>query len=131
MTGIILLSRDEFYAKLDGTIIDGPESDKQWVRDFIKDKIVFVGYKTWESIQQYPLLLAHPAKWVVGELTEPCDVHFGGPESFKKYKPDRLIIHRLRTYEHEGLKFECTCRKKLVRYEECEDYAEIEYEFKK
>ena len=127
MIGIILLSRDEMYAKANGDIIDGPESDKQWLRDFIKDKTVFIGYKTWESIQEFPLLLAHPLKWVVGELTEPCDVHFGGPSSFLKYPPDRLIVHRLRTYEPDGLKFDCPCGKKLISCIEQTDYTEIIY----
>lgn len=128
MTGIILVSRDEYYANLDGSIIDGPASDKEWVQNFIQDKTVFVGYKTWEDIQQYPFLLTIPAKWVIGELTEPCDVHFGGPASFMKYPPDRLIMHRTRVYAGEGLKFECPCGKRLISCVELEDYTEIIYE---
>lgn len=127
MIGIILLSREEMYARLDGTVDFGPESDKQWVREFITDKKVFVGYKTWESIQKYPKLLALPSKWVVGELTEPCDVHFGGPASFKKYPPDKLIIHRTRTFLKRGLKFNCGCGKKLLYVREYPEYTEIVY----
>ena len=67
-------------------------------------------------------------KWVIGELTEPCDVHFGGPNSFMEYPPDRLIVHRLRTYEPDGLKFECPCGKKLISCVEQTDYTEIIYE---
>lgn len=128
MVGIVLLSRDEFYANLDGSMVAGPASDKTWVRNMILNKKVFVGYKTWESIQQYPYLLKLPSKWVIGELTEPCEIHFGGPASFKKYPPDILIIHRLRTYLKEGLKFECECGKKLLSCIELEDYTEITYQ---
>lgn len=131
MTGILLLSRNEFYADLQGRVDWGPKSDKDWVAGFIADKTVFVGYKTWESIQQYSFLLSLPTKWVVGELTEPCDVHFGGPASFKLYPPDKLIIHRTRTYLTEGHKFKCTCRKKLISVSELADYAEIIYEIHK
>ena len=127
MTGIVLLSRDEFYADLDGGVSWGPESDKQWVRDFIKDKVVFVGYKTWETIQKYPLLLAHPRKWVIGEPTKECEVHFGGMKTFKKYPPDRMIVHRTRTYLKKGLKYNCKCGWKLVSCKELTDYTEIIY----
>ncbi len=130
MTGIILISRNSMYANLDGTIIDGPQSDKQWVREMIMDKVVFVGYKTWESIQEFPYLLTLPEKWIIGELTEPCDIHFGGPKSFALYPPDKLIIHRLRTYVKEGLLFKCNCGKKLISVEELSDYTEITYEKK-
>ena len=131
MTGIILVSRDEMYANLDGSIIEGPESDKQWVREFIKDKTVFVGYLTWMSIQTYPLLILLAKKWVVEDMTEPCDVHFGGPKSFLKYPPDKLIIHRTRTVLGKGIKFECPCGKRLLSSTEMPDYTEIIYAKKK
>ncbi len=130
MIGIVLLSRDEMYANLDGSIVNGPESDKEWVRNFIVDKTVFVGYKTWKTLENYVHLLALPKKWVIGELTEPCDVHFGGLESFKKYPPDRMIVHRTREVLGEGLHFKCPCGKKLISCVEMPDYTEIIYEKK-
>lgn len=130
MTGIILLSRDEFYATLDGDVSWGPESDKEWVRWFITDKVVFCGPKTWESIQQYPLLLARAKKWVTGEPTPECEVHFGGPATFEKYPPTRMIIHRTRFNLNEGLKFNCGCSKRLISCVELTDYTEIIYEKK-
>jgi len=127
MTGILLLSRDEFYADINGDVSWGPESDKLWVREFIKDKVVFVGEATWQTIQKYPLLLAYPIKWVRGEPTKECEVHFGGPKTFKKYPPNKMIIHRTRTYLKEGLKFECKCKYKLLSVDELTDYTEIIY----
>lgn len=131
MTGILLLSRDEFYADLNGDVSWGPQSDKDWVKEQIKDKVVFVGYNTWETIKDVESLVELPAEWVIGELTKKCDIHFGGPASFAMYPPDRLIIHRTRNYLGEGLKFECTCRKRLVSVEELADYTEIIYDIKK
>ena len=123
-----MISRDNFYAELDGSIIKGPESDKIWLREFITDKTVFVGYNTWESIKNFEQLVSKPKKWVIGELTEPCEVHFGGPKSFKKYPPKKLIVHRLRTYQKEGLLFNCSCGLKLLSCEELLDYTEVIYE---
>jgi hypothetical protein len=129
MTGVLLLSRDGYYADKDGKVEWGPESDKIWLREFIRDKVVFVGYKTWETIKPYELLKAYPRKWVIGEPSPDCEVHFGGPKTLKKYPPDRLIIHRTRFDLGEGLKFECPCHMWSVkRVIQCEDYAEEHYE---
>ena len=127
MTGIILISRDDFYADENGNVNWGPKSDKEWVKNFIKNQVVFVGYKTWEKIKTYDSLLEQAAKWVIGEPTPDCTIHFGGPASFKKYPPDRLIVHRTREYLHKGLKLECKCGKKLIDVKELPDYTEIIY----
>lgn len=131
MTGLLLLSRDDFYARLDGDISWGPQSDKDWIKEMIKDRIVFVGYKTWETIKDLDFLVSLPKEWVIGEPNEHCQIHFGGPASLVKYPPDKLIIHRTRDYLKEGLKFECNCHKKLISVQELPDYTEIVYSLEK
>ncbi len=122
MIGVILLSKDNFYADRSGKVGWGPSSDKAWLRAFIANEIVIVGHNTFESIRDFESLICLPKKWLVDSKNKvygiknamrfckdcheafPKDndptINFGGPSNFKKYPPDKIIVHK--TYEDIG-----------------------------
>ena len=93
MIGIMLVSADNYISDKKDGVSWGPKEDKDWLRDFIKNKIVFVGVNTWRSIRSFDIV-KDPHYWVVGTPTEQCEIHFGGMRSLNKYPPDMLILHR-------------------------------------
>ena len=116
MTGLLLLSNDGFYATRNGGMSWGPSSDKAWLRTMITNEIVLVGHQTFESVRDFDGLMCLPKKWLVDTTSKvyniknasrfckscheayPADseptIHFGGPLSMLKYKPDKFIIHK-------------------------------------
>lgn len=128
MIGVLLLSKDGFYADKSGSVDWGPGSDKIWLRSFIRNEIVIVGHNTFESIRDFEGLLCLPTKWLVSSRSKiygvlnalrfckdcheafPKDedptVNFGGPKNLIKYPPDKIIVHK--TYDNldRGLKLE-------------------------
>lgn len=125
MTGLLLLSRDNYYANEDGSVAWGPKSDKEWVKKFIKGHSVLVGYNTYQSIKGYRELMAS-ARWT---NTPPAIISFGGIKTFLRYPPDEFIVHK--TYENlgGGLKLPADFFKgyKLVKKEKLMDYEERTY----
>ena len=104
MTGILLLSRDNCYADQQGSVAWGPPEDKWWVRNMIYNKKVFIGKRTWRTIEAMSSLVDLPTTW---QFVHPmdADIHFGGPKSFKAFPPDSFIIHRIHK-DIRGLAFD-------------------------
>lgn len=126
MIGVLLLSKDGFYADISGSMSWGPLSDKMWLRHFITNEVVITGHRTFESIRNYDGLMCLPKRWLVDTRNKiynvpnalrfckscheafPKDndptVNFGGPSTMLKYKPDKIIVHI--TYDNlkKGLK---------------------------
>ena len=128
MTGLILLSYDGFYADSAGNIIKGPKADKQWLLRKITGKRVLIGWKTWESIKNYKKLISAPDFWSIGKLHGYCDYNFGGPKTFAKYPPDKIIVHRTYFNQETGLKFEGLRDYVLVSWKTYGSYKEEIYE---
>jgi len=116
MTGVILLSKDDFYADNSGSVAWGPSSDKAWLRHFIQGEIVIVGHETFQTIKDFDGLMCLADKWLVDSRSKvygvknamrfckdcheafPADsnptINFGGPKTLMKYKPDTIIVHK-------------------------------------
>jgi dihydrofolate reductase len=126
MTGIMLISSNNKYADKNDSVSWGPKADKEWVRAFIEDKVVFVGYNTYETVKDLNTL--KPRKWVVGEPTLDCQVHFGGYKTLWKYPPDKLIIHKTRFPISSTHDFQLPPGYVRVDRLEFSDYVELVYE---
>jgi len=121
MTGVLLLSKDGYYADRSGGVAWGPSSDKAWLRSIITNEIVLVGHRTFETIRDYESIVCLPRLWLVDttdkiygitnamgyskDNTEPFvgkipEINFGGIKTLMKHKPDKLIIHE--TFENLG-----------------------------
>ncbi len=122
MTGVLLLSKDNFYTDRSGGVSWGPASDKAWLRSFITNEIVILGHNTFESIKDFDGLMCLPKKWLVDTRSKvygvknairfckdcheafPKDndptINFGGPKNIVKYSPDKIIVHK--TYDNLG-----------------------------
>lgn len=113
MIGLILLSANNMYANSVGEVDWGPAEDKAWLKEQIKGKNVLVGYSTFATLSKYPKLLALAKQWFVPAYEriygfknvcriDPLDtdisrlnidINFGGPHTFAKYPPDKIIAH--------------------------------------
>lgn len=130
MTGVLLLSKNNCYADKNDGVDWGPKEDKQWLADFIKDKDVFIGHKTYELIKDYKSL--QPRSW---QLVHPMNatVHFGGPSTFKKFPPEKLIVHQ--TYNSiDGKAFDTdwlAANYSVISTNTLDTYKEYIYEKKK
>lgn len=120
MTGVLLISNDNYYADKAGSVSWGPASDKAWLRSVMVNETIIVGHRTFESIRQFEGLMCLPKKWLVDTRNKvysipnamrfckdcqeafPADseptYNFGGPRTILKYKPTKLIIHK--TYDN-------------------------------
>jgi hypothetical protein len=125
MTGVLLVANNWTYADYNGNIIPGPKSDKDWLKDVIKDKVVFCGFKTYKTLPKSIIDL--PAKWQVGAPTEDCEIHFGGPMSFYTYPPKRLIIHKL-SMPIEGVRFNLPCYYSEIAKLKMDEYTKITFQ---
>lgn len=125
MTGLILLTDNNMYALPDGDVSWGPEEDKAWVREQITGKSVLVGYSTFATIMKYKKLMSLAKQWYVPSyeriygFSNVCrlnpldtdlsrlniDINFGGPHTFQKYPPDKIIVHTVPFKLSEGLEF--------------------------
>lgn len=126
MIGVILLSADDFYATTNGDMSWGPSSDKAWLRSFIRNEIVIVGHRTFESIRDFDGLMCLPKQWLVDTRNKVYDipnamrfckncheafpkdldptVNFGGPLTMLKHKPHKIIVHKSYDNLYDGLK---------------------------
>jgi dihydrofolate reductase len=102
MIGVMLLSSDGFYADTVGSVSWGPNSDKQWLHNLIKDQEVLVGHNTFVSISMFPKLMKL-ATWV-DKPTKRTTINFGGLKTWKKYPPDIFIVHKTYKPLHSGFK---------------------------
>jgi len=111
MKTIIMLSKDNFFADINGEVNFGCKEDKRWVSNQIKDKIVLVGYKTYISIKKYPKLCSQPSKWIIYDKqtvnidTSDIDINFGGLKTIQRFPSKILEVHRMETNIGVGLKF--------------------------
>ena len=130
MTGVMLLSADNYYADEEGKVDWGPEADKLWLRRYITDEVVLIGHNTWSTIEHLDKLLKL-ATWTFTDAKN-ATINFGGFNTWKKFPPDLFIVHR--TYENlnGGFKlprdfFDDYREVKTYRYQ---TYEEILYEKK-
>jgi len=125
MKTIIMLSNDGFFAHEDGSLNFGCKEDKIWLRKQIKNKWILVGYNTFNSIKNYPKLLSLPDRWIVVTTKKvnytklnnvmfvkkndiknyKIDINFGGIQTIKDFKSDRIIVNRMNKKIYIGLKF--------------------------
>lgn len=115
MTGLMLISGDWNYADKFGSVEWGPAVDKEWLKQVIKNKTCLVGFNTFETIKEFKGLMNAPTKWYVPAyeplygFNKVCRLHplefdldylkidynLGGLETWKKYPPNKLIIHKV------------------------------------
>ncbi len=126
MTGIMLISANNKYADDNGGLSWGPKSDKEWVRAFIEDKVVFVGYNTYQTVKNLKVLA--PSRWVFNRPSFDTEVHFGGYKSLWKFPPERLILHKTRESIDSRRNFKLPPGYVRVSRLELPDYTEIIYE---
>ena len=104
MIGIMLVNQDLVTA-IDGKIIKGPESDKKWLANFVKNKIAIVGSKTYEAdLINMPKFVASMKELIIIgrdyvalddiDLSK-VDICLGGATLIDSVKPEVLILHQI------------------------------------
>ena len=104
MIGIMLVNQDLVTA-VDGKIIKGPESDKKWLANFVKNKTAIVGSKTYEAdLINMPKFVASMEELIVigknytaledVDLSK-VDLCLGGATLIDSVKPEVLILHQI------------------------------------
>ena len=125
MTGVLLLSKDGYYATATGDVSWGPASDKAWLRHIITNEIVIVGHETFRTIRNFDGLICLPKQWLVDSRDKiytknairfckscheayPKDleptINFGGPKNMLKFPPDKIIVNTTHEDLGHGLK---------------------------
>ena len=104
MIGVMLVNQD-MVAAIDGKIIKGPESDKKWLANFVKNKIAIVGSKTYEAdLINMPKFVASMKELIIigkdyvaledVDLSK-VDLCLGGATLIDTIRPETLILHQI------------------------------------
>lgn len=104
MIGVMLVNQD-LIAAVNGKIIKGPESDKKWLANFVKNKRAIVGSKTYEAdLINMPKFIASMKELIVigkdyvaledVDLSK-VDICLGGPTLLDSVNPEILILHQI------------------------------------
>ena len=137
MIGIMLVNQDLVTA-IDGKIIKGPESDKKWLANFVKNKIAIVGSKTYEAdLVHMPKFVASMKELIIigrdyvaledVDLSK-VDICLGGATLLDAVKPEILILHQIyedRIAEDASKLTVCTMGYTYESIKEFDKYSEI------
>ena len=137
MIGIMLVNQDLVTA-IDGKIIKGPESDKKWLANFVKNKIAIVGSKTYEAdLVHMPKFVASMKELIIigrdyvaleaVDLSK-VDICLGGATLIDSVKPEILILHQIyedRIAEDASKLTVCTMGYTYESIKEFDRYSEI------
>lgn len=104
MIGVMLVNQD-MVAAINGKIIKGPESDKKWLANFVKNKRAIVGSKTYEAdLIHMPKFVASMKELIIigkdyvaledVDLSK-VDICLGGATLLETIKPEILILHQI------------------------------------
>lgn len=104
MIGVMLVNQD-FVTAFDGVILRGPASDKKWLANFVKNKIVVVGSKTYEAdLIHIPKFVASMKELIIigrnyaaledVDLSK-VDLCLGGATLIDTIRPETLILHQI------------------------------------
>lgn len=129
MKTLMMLSNDNFFAKEDGSVDFGVAEDKLWLQEQIKDKVVLIGYNTFESIKKYSKLLSLAEIWIIkvkqkidpninvflkgynnillkNEInTKFIDINFGGIKTILEFPSEKIIVNKMNINVLKGIPF--------------------------
>ncbi len=137
MIGVMLVNQDLITA-VNGKIIKGPESDKKWLANFVKNKIAIVGSKTYKAdLINMPKFVASMKELIVigrdynaledVDLSK-VDICLGGTTLLDAVKPEILILHQIyedRIVEEASKLTVCTTGYTYESIKELDEYSEI------
>ena len=137
MIGVMLVNQDLITA-VNGKIIKGPESDKKWLANFVKNKIAIVGSKTYEAdLIHMPKFVASMKELIIigrdyvaledVDLSK-VDICLGGATLLEAVKPEILILHQIyedRIAEDASKLTVCTMGYTYESIKEFDKYSEI------
>lgn len=137
MIGVMLVNQD-MVAAINGKIIKGPESDKKWLANFVKNKIAIVGSKTYEAdLVHMPKFVASMKELIIigkdyvaledVDLSK-VDICLGGPTLLDSVSPEILILHQIYEDRIDSNSTKLTVNTMRYNYEsirEFDKYSEI------
>lgn len=87
--GILLLSKDGFYANVVGKLPERPIGDKDFITELIRGKTVLCSYNTLKELPNSMFAIAS----FTTNINANYDINFG-IETFRTARPDQLIVIR-------------------------------------
>jgi len=99
--GIILLSRDGFYLREDGSLPDRPAFDKTLLLHLVKNKVILCSMNTHRTL---PGSVLNACKSVTTNETEEWDINLG-ILTFRTAPPDLMYVIRSELDMLSGKKF--------------------------
>lgn len=103
--GVVLLSKDSYYLKHDGSLPDRPSYDKELLIHLCEDKRLLCSPNTLKSL---PKSLLEVSKGVTINVTDDWEVNLG-ISTFKDAMPDTMYIVRSDKDALSGKKFRTSC----------------------